>query len=168
MELQERLKAVRKFSKMTQADFGKALGCSRDTIANYEGGRAVPTDTFLQLVCAKFPINESWLIDGDGEMTLDNESTLFSSFAKQYDLNEAEQNLARFLLTMQPEERRKMLHYVTLLADAIKGDKSQQKSTAIDIDAETAKFREELEAIQDAGAQGKQFPSNAISGEKEA
>ena len=96
------------------------------------------------------------------------ENSMFSSFAKQYDLNEAEQNLARFLLTMQPEERRKMLHYVTLLADAIKGDKSQQKSTAIDIDAETAKFREELEAIQDAGAQGKQFPSNAISGEKEA
>ena len=166
MELQERLKAVRKHFKMTQVDFGKALGCSRDTIANYEGGRAMPTDTFLQLICAKFPINESWLTTEQGSMVLDNETTLFSTFAKQYNLNEAEQNAARFLLTMRAEERRKMLHYVTLLADAVKNGAKQ--GNTIDIDAETAAYRDELEAIQRAGAQGKQSPYDATAGEEEA
>jgi len=144
MELQDRLKAVRKFSKLTQADFGKALGCSRDTIANYEGGRAVPTDTFLQLVCAKFPINEAWLLSEEGSMTLDSESSLFANFAKQYNLTPAEQNVTRFFLTLPPEERQQMLKYVTMLADAINGGAQD----AGKIDAEVEAYRQELEAEQ--------------------
>ena len=146
MELQDRLKAVRKFSKLTQADFGKALGCSRDTIANYEGGRAVPTDTFLQLVCAKFPINEAWLLSEEGSMTLDSESSLFANFAKQYNLTPAEQNVTRVFLTLPPEERQQMLKYVTMLADAINGSAQD----AAKIDAEVEAYRQELEAEQSA------------------
>ena len=146
MELQDRLKAVRKFSKLTQADFGKALGCSRDTIANYEGGRAVPTDTFLQLVCAKFPINEALLLSEEGSMTLDSESSLFANFAKQYNLTPAEQNVTRVFLTLPPEERQQMLKYVTMLADAINGSAQD----AAKIDAEVEAYRQELEAEQSA------------------
>ena len=159
MELQDRLKAVRKFSKLTQADFGKALGCSRDTIANYEGGRAVPTDTFLQLVCAKFPINEAWLLSEEGSMTLDSESSLFANFAKQYNLTPAEQNAARFLLTLSSEERQQMLKYVTMLADAINGGAQD----AAKIDAEVEAYRQELEAEQ-AAPKGKLHHSEDTDG----
>lgn len=159
MELQDRLKAIRKFSKLTQADFGKALGCSRDTIANYEGGRAVPTDTFLQLVCAKFPINEAWLLSEKGSMTLDSESSLFANFAKQYNLTPAEQNVTRFFLTLPPEERQQMLKYVTMLADAINGGAQD----AAKIDAEVEAYRQELEAEQ-AAPKGKLYRSEDTDG----
>ena len=157
MELQERLKAVRRYSKLTQADFGKALGCSRDTIANYEGGRAVPTDTFLQLICAKFPISESWLLTGAGSMVLDSEASLFSTFAKQFDLSLAEQNLAKFVLTLPTEERRQLLKNLLQMADAIRGLPPRD----IDIDKEVDDYRMELEA-QKAG-QGKLPPSGTTA-----
>ena len=142
MELQERLKVVRKHFKMTQADFGKALGCSRDTIANYEGGRVVPTDTFLQLICAKFSINESWLANEQGRMMLDSENTLFSSFAKQYNLSEAEQRAARYLLQLSSEERQQILHHITGLASAI------TEPDHSDIDAELEAYKQELLAAE--------------------
>ena len=168
LSINARIKALRKEQRLSQAEFGENIGLKQVAVSNLEKEGNTVTEQNVSLICQKFRVRREWLVDGEGEMYDSRENTLFSSFAKEFDLNEAEQNAARFLLTMPAEERRKMLHYVPLLADAIKGDKSQQKSTAIDIDAETAKFREELEAIQDAGAQGKQFPSNAISGEKEA
>lgn len=146
MELQDRLKAVRKSLKKTQADFGKILGCSRDTIANYEGGRAVPTDTFLQLICAKFPINEEWLRTGSGTMTLDNEASLFAAFAKQYELTAAEQQVARYLLGLTPDERHQIMKHLQGLADAIQraDDESAAKEAARE--AKVAEYRQELEA----------------------
>ena len=163
-----RIKELRKVLRYKQAEFGEQIGVKDSAVGRMEQEGSSVTEQSIMLICEKFNVRRDWLVNGEGEMYDSRENSMFADFAKRFDLSDAEQNAARFLLTMPAEERRKMLHYVTLLADAIKGDKSQQNPAAIDIDAETAKFREELEAIQDAGAQGKRFPSNAISGEKEA
>ena len=122
MELKDRLKVLRKHFKKTQIEFGSDLGCGRDTIANYEGGRVVPSDTFLQLICAKFPINENWLRSGQGDMILADEDQLFINFAKQYDLSEAEQNVAKYLLAIPSTERQKLMEHIVGLATAITAD----------------------------------------------
>ena len=122
MELKDRLKVLRKHFKKTQIEFGSELGCGRDTIANYEGGRVVPSDTFLQLICAKFPINENWLRSGQGDMILADEDQLFINFAKQYDLSEAEQNVAKYLLAIPSTERQKLMEHIVGLATAITAD----------------------------------------------
>ena len=122
MELKDRLKVLRKHFKKTQIEFGSDLGCGRDTIANYEGGRVVPSDTFLQLICAKFPINENWLRNGQGDMILADEDQLFINFAKQYDLSEAEQNVAKYLLAIPSTERQKLMEHIVGLATAITAD----------------------------------------------
>lgn len=157
MELRERLKVVRKHFKMTQADFGKALGCSRDTIANYEGGRAVPAGTFLQLICAKFSINEDWLTNEQGSMMLDNENTLFASFSKQYGLSESEQRAARYLLQLSSEERQQILRHITGLAEAI----ASPDHAPSDIDAELEAYKQELLAAE------KGLSASATGAEKE-
>ena len=145
MELAQMIKAVRKDSHKTQTDFGKLLGCTRDTIANYEGGRAVPSDTFLQLMCSKFSISENWLRTGQGEMHQETETTLFSSFAKQYDLSKAEQKAARYLLQLSSAERQQILKCVSGLAAAIA---SAEDETATAIDKELAAYKKELLAEQ--------------------
>lgn len=164
LSINARIKAIRKSQRLSQAEFGENIGLKQVAISNLEKEGYTVTEQNVTLICQKFHIRRDWLIHGEGEMSDSKENSLFASFAKQYDLNEAEQNAARFLLALPADERRKMLHYVTLLADAVKGRKPQQDF----IDAETAKFRSELEAIQDAAAQGKQSPSTAISGEKRA
>lgn len=68
MTISERFKAVRKHEGLTQAEFGKALGMSRDTVANIEGDRMPPKDIHILAVCRTFTVSETWLVSGEGEM----------------------------------------------------------------------------------------------------
>lgn len=62
------IKEIRKYLKMTQSEFAKETGKTRDSISNLESGRSAPDDTFIKLVCRKFGISERWLRTGEGEM----------------------------------------------------------------------------------------------------
>lgn len=166
ISINARIKELRATLRYKQAEFGEQIGVKDGAVWRMEQEGSNVTEQSIMLICQKFRVRREWLVDGEGEMYDSRENTLFSSFAKEFDLNEAEQNAARFLLTMPAEERRKMLHYVTLLADAVKNGAKQDNT--IDIDAETAAYRDELEAIQRAGAQGKQSPYDATAGEEEA
>lgn len=66
--MNERIKEIRKSINLSQADFGKRIGVSRDTIANIEGGRIELKDVFLKSICLEFKVNESWLRTGIGDM----------------------------------------------------------------------------------------------------
>ena len=66
--IQERVKSLRKHLDLTQTEFGKKIGVSRDVISNLEYGRVAPTDLIINMICAKFGVNEDWLRTGDGEM----------------------------------------------------------------------------------------------------
>lgn len=63
-----RIRAVRKALKLSQKDFGAALGVSRDVIGNIEYGRVSPKEPFVALLCHQYKVNRSWLETGEGEM----------------------------------------------------------------------------------------------------
>lgn len=112
-ELKDRIKAVRKGAGLkTQADFAQAMGTTRDAIATYEIGRVVPSDTFIQLLCTKFHINETWLRTGEGEMMAASADNIFNEFAQHYNLTAQEKITARFLLSLTKDERAAVLRYV--------------------------------------------------------
>lgn len=155
----ERLKIFRKSIKKTQAAFGELLGTGRDTISNYEIGRVEPTETFIQLLITKYNVSENWLRTGQGEMYAETETTLFSAFAKQYDLSKAEQKAARYLLQLSSAERQQILKCVSGLAAAIA---SAEDETATAIDKELAAYKKELLAEQ------KGLSASGIGEEKDA
>ena len=64
----DRIKEIRKAHGLSQAAFGDKLGVSRDVINNLELGRVVPTDLIINMICAKFGVDENWLRTGDGDM----------------------------------------------------------------------------------------------------
>lgn len=66
--LKERIKDLRNSLKMTQQKFADRLGLKRQTIAAYEIGNIVPSDSTLLLICKEFNVNEGWLRSGTGEM----------------------------------------------------------------------------------------------------
>lgn len=68
MGIGERIKAVRKHFKLTQAEFGERIGVKGNTIANYELGRNAPVDAIFSLLCREYGVNEIWLRTGEGEM----------------------------------------------------------------------------------------------------
>ena len=126
--LHERIKAVRKnlTPKVSQTAFAEMLGTSRRAITTYETGVVTPSDTFIQLLCAKSNISEEWLRTGEGEMYKDEEETLFANFARQYGLTEKEQQAARYLLSLSSEERQQISHYLGLLIRGMQNDDAKQ------------------------------------------
>ena len=147
MEIWERIRYFRKdVLNMTQADFANKVKISRSNLGNVETGRISVTDRLLIDICNAFSLSENWLRTGQGEMYEETETTLFAAFAKQYDLSEAEQKAARYLLQLSSQERQQILHHVVGLAEAITSD--DQPSS---IDSELEAYRQELEAAAKEG-----------------
>lgn len=64
--ISQRIRLVRQQLKLSQQEFGKRLGVSRDVIGNLEYGRVEPKEPFIDLLCAIFSVNKEWLLTGQG------------------------------------------------------------------------------------------------------
>lgn len=65
-----RLKNLRKALGLTQQEFADRIKVKRNTVATYEMGRSVPSDSAIALICKEFSVNEEWLRNGTGDMFL--------------------------------------------------------------------------------------------------
>ena len=148
--MKDRLIAIRKqlggHKKISQSNFAELLGTSRNAIASYELGKVIPSDTFIQLLCTKFNINETWLRTGEGDMHIKTDDSLFTAFAEKYNLSPTEQEVARYCLQLTSAQRAEILNHVLSIAEIIKPASIKQES----IDQELAEYRQELEAEQRA------------------
>ena len=115
--VEERIRELRKSLKLSQSAFGEKLGVSRDVINNLEQGRVAPSDLIINMICAKFGVNEDWLRSGDGEMftpmTPDMKvAKLFGKVMKE-DLSEFKQELlekyANFIVDLSEEEAESLI-----------------------------------------------------------
>ena len=68
MSINERIKAVRKNSELSQTAFAERLGTTRGVITNLEGEKTEPNEPFLRLICKEFNVSEDWLRTGEGDM----------------------------------------------------------------------------------------------------
>lgn len=66
--MKERIRAIRKESGLTQAEFSKSLGLSEQACKFYEGGYRVPKGSTINLICDKYNIRKEWLLTGKGDM----------------------------------------------------------------------------------------------------
>lgn len=66
--MQERIKNIRKYYKLTQTEFGERIGVKGNTITGYETGLRSPSDAVIVSICREFSINEKWIRTGEGEM----------------------------------------------------------------------------------------------------
>lgn len=69
INMDERLKKLRKVLDLTQHEFAARIGVKQNTIATYEMGKGrVPSSQTLKSICREFNVNEEWLRDGTGKM----------------------------------------------------------------------------------------------------
>ena len=77
--MNERIKLLRNTLQMTQQEFADRIKVKRNTVATYEMGRSVPSDSAIALICKVFSVNETWLRTGTGDMFLqENKDTQIS------------------------------------------------------------------------------------------
>ena len=66
MTVNERIKEVRKSSKLTMEKFGDRIGVTKAAISKIEKGNRGVTEQMIKSICREFGYNESWLRDGIG------------------------------------------------------------------------------------------------------
>lgn len=66
--MKARIQKVRKARGLTQEDFGKAIGLTKNFISLVETGGRIPSDRTISDICREFNVNEQWLRTGEGEM----------------------------------------------------------------------------------------------------
>lgn len=117
--------------KMSQEKFGSVLGKSQSAYAKYEAGIVEPDDTFIQLMCTKFNINEHWLRTGEGEMIAKKEDSFLAQLAEQYRLDDAQLALVRSFLSLDSDRRNVIIDAIKKAAREI-ADGSTDNSPALD------------------------------------
>ena len=68
MGIETRIKEVRKHLDLTQTEFGEVFGVSRNVINSYERGVVAPIPLFIESLCTKYGVDQTWLETGEGEM----------------------------------------------------------------------------------------------------
>lgn len=68
MTIAERIKKIRKDTKLNQTDFGTKVGISGSQQGCIETGARKATDRYLNDVCRVFNVNMAWLTHNEGEM----------------------------------------------------------------------------------------------------
>ena len=62
----ERFRDIRKELGFNQQQFAYELGISQTHISGIENGRDNPSKSLLKFLCAKFSVNEEWMLEGTG------------------------------------------------------------------------------------------------------
>ncbi len=103
--MNKRLKEIRQTAKLTQAEFGKAIGASRDMVATYESGRVIPSDTTIELICIKFHVSRHWLTTGDGpKEDMDPDDDIILKIIRTYqNLPERFKEQVKILVSLDPQ-----------------------------------------------------------------
>jgi transcriptional regulator with XRE-family HTH domain len=87
VQLPERIKEIRKASKMSQEKFAKFLGLDRSHISKLETGAAAPSAALIKLICKFFSINEEWLKSGQGKKFIGDYDILQQEALDEFEFN---------------------------------------------------------------------------------
>lgn len=70
--MKTRIIELRKSLGLTQEEFSKEIGLSRNFIWMIEKGDRIPSDRTISDICRKFRVREEWLRTGSGEMIIED------------------------------------------------------------------------------------------------
>ena len=87
--MHKRIKELRESLPLSQGDFGKKMGVSRDVINNIERNRNKKpiSEIFIAHLCETFDVNETWLRTGEGEMLNHTDKSSLLALKKEYNLS---------------------------------------------------------------------------------
>ncbi len=103
--MNERLRKVREIIGISQEEFGKRIGAARNTIANYELGRRVPSNTTIMAICNEFNLSYLWLTEGIGDIFTTTPESVVEELAEDYKLDEMDKKIIEKYLELSAEQR---------------------------------------------------------------
>lgn len=140
--MNERIKEIRKALDLSQEKFGEKLGITKTAVSKMELGNYNVTDTMVKLICAKFNINEQWLVNGVGSMSIENDRTILEQLSSEYKLDHTDALIIESYLKLSPANRKAIKEYARSLSAALSIEDEKED----EIEKELESYRLELEA----------------------
>jgi transcriptional regulator with XRE-family HTH domain len=137
----ERLKMIREYKKMSQADFAKLLGMGQSTLAMMEVGKRDILDRHIKTICSICHVNEEWLRHGIGKMINEDSNTLIEQLTDKYDLDVIDCKILESYLNLTQPKRKVIKEYLQSLVGVFDSEFSKE----IEIEREVESYRRELE-----------------------
>jgi len=111
--IRERIKFLRKNElKMTQIEFGKRLGSAGSTVVGWEKGDRTPPEATIKLICNEFNVNYNWLVDGTGDIFIEDDDSTIEILKRDYNLRDVEVRLIEEFLKLDENERDVLINYL--------------------------------------------------------
>lgn len=113
MNINQRIKMLRKTLKLTQSDFGDGIGLKKGAISWMEQLGNTVTEQNIKLICEKFNVNEEWLRNGTGEMLQPSkQSDILALLQVELKLSDAELEVIKVFVELTPVQRKMAIRFV--------------------------------------------------------
>lgn len=136
--MNERIKELRIALRLTQEDFGKAIGVQRAAVNKWEKGINGVADSMILSICREFGVSEQWLRTGEGRMLSNERESVLDRLAEKYDLNADDRDVLAAYLRLTPEQRDGIKVYMTNLLEIKSGHAAQPRRVEVSDDVAAA------------------------------
>ena len=139
MNINQRIKEVRKALKMNQDEFAEVLLITQTGVSAIEIGRRYPTDRNISLLCQKLHVSEEWLRTGEGEMFAHGESDFINGLVDKYTMGEYGRKMLETFVTLPKAERDYFSTFVHDFVEAYKLDNAADEEADLDREIKSTK-----------------------------
>ena len=112
MNLNNRLKELRKALGLSQKAFAEKLGITDSGLSNLESGKRNLTEQMVISICREFNVNRAWLVEGVGDVFTNIPETVLDELALQYDLSDEERQLVSDFCSLPKDQRRALMGFL--------------------------------------------------------
>lgn len=114
--MNERIRQIRKFIKLSQEDFGRRLGVTGAGISRLENGERGITEQMILAICREFNVSESWLRSGNGEMMPETDDSVIAQIAEELKLDDFAIKALKAYQKLDESNRNTIHQYILFLA----------------------------------------------------
>lgn len=115
MNMNNRVKEVRKTLGLTQVEFGRKIAVAQGYMTSLESGYRELTEKLIKLICLEFSVNEDWLRYGKEEMFIQSELFSLDSYAKKNNITSLEFDIIKGYIELDRDTRNSLIaHFKTI------------------------------------------------------
>lgn len=132
MEMSDRVKEIRSFKGMNQADFAKLLGIGQSTLAMMEVSKRKISERHIKTICSLCNIAEHWLRTGEGSMEAPNQTaTVVDLLQRSFEsLDDYDKQVIASWIQATPEERTAIKQFFDRLKSLQSSEAAQTEHSA--------------------------------------
>ena len=132
MNVNQRLRQVRKHFNMQQIDFAKRLGLSQAGVSWLEQDGNNVSEQIIRLLHLDFHVSEEWLRTGEGPMFVADDDSPLEKLCREYAVSDCERRILELYFSFEPKRRKMVCDFVD---EFFKKAMAERQETASENDA---------------------------------